>query len=125
MFKIISKNNRLEEIVKILYFFIFNFFIFLNAGKHGPEFVQARTLFTQLLRTASSVLTHSKAICDVLRDLVPFAQFKKRENTHGGVLLLVKLQVFSFMDFLTFFKLYKWYQIAKSITIKYDLNSLA
>ena len=29
---------------------------------------------------------------DVLRDLVPFAQFKKRENTHGGALLLVKLQ---------------------------------
>ena len=31
-------------------------------------------------------------MCDVLRDLVPFAQFKKRKNTHGGVLLLVKLQ---------------------------------
>ena len=27
-----------------------------------------------------------------MRDLVPFAQFKKRENTHRGVLLLVKLQ---------------------------------
>ena len=31
-------------------------------------------------------------IYDALRDLVPFVQFKKRENTHGGVLLLVKLQ---------------------------------
>ena len=31
-------------------------------------------------------------ICDALRELVPFVQFKKREkNTHGGVLLLVKL----------------------------------
>ena len=29
---------------------------------------------------------------DVSRDLVPFAQFKNVENTHGGVLLLVKLQ---------------------------------
>ena len=29
--------------------------------------------------------------CDVLHDLVPFVQFKKRENTHGRVLLLVKL----------------------------------
>ena len=29
---------------------------------------------------------------DVLRDLVPFVQFKKCENTHGEVLLLVKLQ---------------------------------
>ena len=24
-----------------------------------------------------------------LHDLVPFVQFKKRENTHGGMLLLV------------------------------------
>ena len=24
--------------------------------------------------------------CDVLRDLVPFVQFKKRENTYRGVL---------------------------------------
>ena len=31
-----------------------------------------------------------REICDALRDLVPFVQFKK--NTHGGVLLLVKLQ---------------------------------
>ena len=26
-------------------------------------------------------------ICGALRDLVPFVQFKKRENTHGGALL--------------------------------------
>ena len=32
-------------------------------------------------------------ICVALRDSVPFVQFKKRENTHGGVLLVVKLQV--------------------------------
>ena len=30
--------------------------------------------------------------CDALRDFVPFEQFKKRENIHGGVLLLVSLQ---------------------------------
>ena len=30
-------------------------------------------------------------ICDTLRDLVPFVQFKNVKNTHGGVLLLVKL----------------------------------
>ena len=29
---------------------------------------------------------------DALRDLVPFLQFKNLKNTHGGVLLLVKLQ---------------------------------
>ena len=31
----------------------------------------------------------------VLRDLVLFVQFEKREKTHGGVLLLAKLQAFS------------------------------
>ena len=31
----------------------------------------------------------SKELCAALRDFVPFVQFKKRENTHGGVLLLV------------------------------------
>ena len=30
-------------------------------------------------------------ICDALRDLLPFVQLKKRENTHGGVLILVTL----------------------------------
>ena len=28
-------------------------------------------------------------ICDALRDLVSFVQFKERESTHGGVLLLI------------------------------------
>ena len=32
------------------------------------------------------------SIGDALRDLVTFVQFKKRENTHGGVLRLVVLQ---------------------------------
>ena len=32
-----------------------------------------------------------KLKCDVLRSLVLFVQFKNRENTHGGVLFLVKL----------------------------------
>ena len=30
---------------------------------------------------------------EALRDLVPFVQFKKSENTNGEVLLLVKLQL--------------------------------
>ena len=51
-------------------------------------------------------------ICDTLRDLVVFVRLKKRENTHGKVLLSKTTQwVFS-----SFFKLYKWYQIAQSIT---------
>ena len=50
---------------------------------------------------------------------------KSIKNTHGGVLLLVKLQpkVCNFTKsntppwlLFTFFKLYKWYQIAQSIT---------
>ena len=58
-------------------------------------------------------------------DWVPFVQFKKRENTHGGVLLLVQLQVlacnFNNSDitprvFFTFFELYIWYQIAQSLS---------
>ena len=35
---------------------------------------------------------HKIIICDALRDLVAFVQFKKRESTHRAVLLLVKLQ---------------------------------
>ena len=53
---------------------------------------------------------------DALHDLVSLVQFKKRENTHGGVLLLVKLQAkaWNFTKsntppwlFFTVFKLYK------------------
>ena len=40
-------------------------------------------------------------ICDALRYLLPFVQFKKREKHHGGVSILVKLN--------------KWYQIAQRI----------
>ena len=32
-------------------------------------------------------------MCDALRDMVPFVQFKNVKNTHGGLLPLVKLQV--------------------------------
>ena len=59
--------------------------------------------------------------CDALRDLVPCVQFKKRENTYGGVLLLVKLQAEASKRntppwmFLTFFKLYQWYHVAQSV----------
>ena len=53
------------------------------------------------------------------------------KNTHGGVLLLVKLQakVCNLTKsntppwiFLTFFKLYEWYQIAQNITCVVDDN---
>lgn len=32
-------------------------------------------------------------ICDTFRHLEPTLQFEKRENTHGGTLLTVKLQL--------------------------------
>ena len=61
-------------------------------------------------------------ICDALHDLVPFIQFEKRENAHGGVLLLVSCNFTKSntppLAFSTFFELYKWYQIAQRITYK-------
>ena len=54
-----------------------------NGGQH-----------TQTVRRQSDVSTEWLNLIkwDALRDLVSFVQFKKRENTLGGVLLLVKLQ---------------------------------
>ena len=55
-------------------------------------------------------------ISDILRDLVPFVQFKIRENAHGGMILLVTKSNTSPWVFFTFLKLYKWYQIAQSVS---------
>ena len=55
--------------------------------------------------------------------------FKKVKNTHGGVLLFVKLKVnFTKSNtppwvFFTFFKLYNWCQIAQSISYSYSYVS--
>ena len=71
------------------------------------------------------VCSNDPLICDALRDLVPSVQFKNVKNTHGGVLILVKLQTsacnFTKINtppwvFFTFLKLYKWYQITQRIT---------
>ena len=52
--------------------------------------------------------------------------------SHGGVLLLKKLQgkslQFTEIDtppwvFFTFFELYKWYQIAQNITSEFNINT--
>ena len=64
---------------------------------------------------------------DALHDLVASAQFKKRENPHGGLLFLVKLQGSGMVPpwFLSrFFKLHKWYQIAQRVSNDLLLNSL-
>ena len=47
--------------------------------------------------------------------------FNNMKNTHGGMLLLLKLQA---LAFLAFFNLHKWYQIAQCITFK-DLLTFA
>ena len=70
-------------------------------------------------------MSYEYFICDALHDLVPFLQFKKRENALGGVLPLVNLQASAcnftkshtlVRAFFTFFKFHKWYQIPELIT---------
>ena len=53
-------------------------------------------------------------ICDALRDLVPFVQFKKREKHTWRSVTFSK--VTPPWVFFTFFKLYKWHQITQRIT---------
>ena len=50
-------------------------------------------------------LKKDSSTCDALRDFVPFVQFvQERENTHGGVLLLVNLQTDGLVLLLVKFK---------------------
>ena len=60
-------------------------------------------LLSLLLVFSGSVIVH------VLRNLVPFVQSKKHENTNGESVPL--------WMFFAFFKLYKWNQIAQSISM--------
>ena len=58
-------------------------------------------------------------MCDALRDLVPFVQYKKREkhpwrSVNFKPATLLKLT--PPWVFFTFFKLYKWYQIVQRTT---------
>ena len=53
---------------------------------------------------ATLVMEFTKLTCHVIVQannltLVPFLQFKNKKNTHGGVLLLVKLQVSASLHF--------------------------
>ena len=54
---------------------------------------KSRVLWGMVILSVKFVRT-----CDALHNLAPFAQFKKQKNTHGGVLLLVRLQASSFTD---------------------------
>ena len=61
--------------------------------------------------------------CDVLLDLVPFVQFKKREiHPWRSVTFSTKSNTPPWV-FFTCFKLFKWYQIAQNITnVQLSLN---
>ena len=61
----------------------------------------------------------SENICNALRDLVPFVQFKKhpwRSVTFSKVAGNFTKRVTLPWVFFTFLKLYKWYQTAKSVS---------
>ena len=79
-------------------------------------------MLAELLIGLSRVMKISFLNCDALRDLVPFAQFKKREKHPWMSITFSKVAGFYFTKsnaplwvFFTFFKLYKWYQIAHHI----------
>ena len=58
----------------------------------------------------------SKFWCDVLRDLVPFVQFKKREKHLWRSVNFGLLKVTLLHGCFSHLKLYRWYQIAQNIT---------
>ena len=70
-------------------------------------------------------------ISDILCDLISFVQFKKREKHPWRSVTFSKVAGYFIKSntpqwvFFTFFKLYKWYQIAQSITRITLLNSRA
>ena len=105
--------------------------------KKGVEYNSKVTSFAKVSYTSSKSsgrisLQLNQAYsnrCDALRNLVSLVQFKKREHTRGGVLLLVKLQAlacnFTKSDtpqclFFSLLNLYKWYQIAQCMTGTHD-----
>ena len=53
-------------------------------------------------------------ICDVLRDLVLFAQFKKHKNNFGGVLLLAKFPA-DLLKVTFFFGCFHLFQVVQMI----------
>ena len=88
-------------------------------------------LFQRLSNQRESLFNTSEAylepgetsVRDVLRDLVPFIQFKKREKHPWRIVTFSKALARNFTKsntlpwvFFTFLKLYKWYQITQRIT---------
>ena len=75
--------------------------------------------------TQSLLLWMRLCLSNVLCNLVPFVQFKKREKHPWKKVTFVTKSNTSPCVFFTFLKLYKWYQIAKRITYRaMGLNGL-
>ena len=76
-----------------------------------------------LIHSYTTIYLSNVQICDALRNLVPFIQFRKREKHPWGSVTFINVAGFNFTKsntspwvFFTFLKLYKWYQIAQSIS---------
>ena len=54
------------------------------------ETIQTSGIVFDFILSSKFVLHITLSIGEALWNLVPFAQLKKRENTHGGVILLLK-----------------------------------
>ena len=68
-----------------------------------------------------------KYICDALRDLLSFEQFKKREKHPRRSIPFSEVAAAAFdfppWVFFMFFKLYKWYQIVQSVSFALVVDS--
>ena len=91
----------------------------LKASKELQQFLTdcVNYLSINLCKVLIAVIVDFYTNLWCVSDLVSFVQFKKRENSHGGVLLLacnfIKINTPPWV-FFTFFTLYKWSQIAQS-----------
>ena len=71
-----------------------------NRNWHVKQALSSTEAFTTLkilrkpgAEEVSDAISYCFVMWDALRDLVPFMRFKKRENNHRGVLLLVKFRL--------------------------------
>ena len=70
--------------------FVFDYMLLspINSAYPPPDSLVMKFLLRTIL--IFSILLRFNWHCDASRNLVPFVQFKKRENTHWGMLLLIK-----------------------------------
>ena len=64
-------------------------YVFMLGFSQGETSTIAAKIFMEKFVTAFWYKINPFAMSDALRDLVSFVQFKKRKNSHRGVLLLV------------------------------------